>query len=61
MSVVVSGIFSDGKCIGSSYVVVDGADIQDAYDCAVYIDNYVEEDGVQVSYKEVQFFDKIAA
>lgn len=59
-NVLVSGIFADGKLIGSSYVVEDSADIQNAFDCAVIIDGYNEEDGIQVNYKEVQFFDKIA-
>lgn len=60
MGVRVSGIFSEGKMIGSSYVVEDSSDIQLAYDCAEVIDGYFAKDGVQVSYKEVQFFDEVA-
>jgi hypothetical protein len=57
-NVLVSGIFADGKLIGSSYVVEDSADIQNAFECAEVIDGYKQEDGIQVNYKEVQFFDK---
>jgi hypothetical protein len=57
-NVLVRGIFADGKLIGSSYIVEDSADIQNAFECAVVIDGYKAEDGFQVNYKEVQFFDK---